>query len=54
MYGVNIYQNYPKGEFRLLETMYVYAKSREDAKKIVLEYAQEKYGGMNISVMNVN
>ena len=54
MYRVNIYEDYPGGEFKLLETYYCYARDRADAKLIALRYAQEKYKGRNVSVMNTN
>lgn len=54
MYRFNVYQDFPHGEFKLLETKGEYAESREDAKRIVLEYAKEKYKGIDVSVMNVN
>lgn len=54
MYSVNIYQDFPHGDFKLLETKYEYAEKREDAKEIVLEYAKNKYKDMNVSVMSVN
>ena len=54
MYRFNVYQDFPHGEFKLLETKGEYAESREDAEKIVYEYAQKKYKGMNVSVMSVN
>ena len=54
MYAVNIYQDFPNGEFKLLETEYVKADNREEAKRIALESAKEKYKGMNVSVINVN
>ena len=54
MYRFNIYQDFPHGDFKLLETKGEYAETREDAKKIVLEYAKEKYKGMNVSVLSVN
>lgn len=54
MYRVAIYQDFPHGEFKWLETKSTFADNREDAKRIVLEYAKEKYKGMNVSVMNVN
>lgn len=53
-YSVNVYQDFPHGEFKLLETKYTYAENREDAKRIVLEYAKEKYKDATISVMNTN
>ena len=54
MHRVNIYQDFPHGEFKYLETRAVWAEDREDAKRIVLEYAKRKYEGMNVRVMNVN
>lgn len=54
MYRFNVYQDFPHGDFKLLETKGEYAESREDAEKIVYEYAQKKYKGMNVSVMSVN
>ena len=53
MYAVNIYRDFVYGDFKLLETKYVYAKDRNEAKEIVLKYAIDKYGE-NVSVMNVN
>ena len=54
MYSVNIYEEYEHGEFRLLETYYCYAHNRAEAKLIAQRYAEEKYEGRKISVMNVN
>ena len=54
MYRLNIYENYPDGSFRFLESITTFAKDREDAKRIALEYAREKYPGKNVDVMNVN
>lgn len=54
MYIVNIYQDFPHGDFKLLETYYAHARDREDAKLIALRYAQEKYKDRKVSVTNVN
>ena len=54
MYRLNIYEDFPNGDFKLLETFFCYAKDRADAKLIALRYAQEKYKGRKISVMNTN
>ena len=54
MYRFNVYQDFQHGEFKLLETKGEYAENREDAEKVVLEYAKKKYKGMNVSVMSVN
>lgn len=54
MYRLNIYENYPDGSFKLLESFSTFAEDREDAKRIALEYAIEKYPGKNVDVMNVN
>ena len=54
MYRVNIYEDYLNGEFKYLETYHCYARDRADAKLIALRYAQEKYKGRKVSVMNTN
>ena len=54
MYRVEIYQDYPSGDFRWLEAYYTFAKDREDAKEIALAYAKEKYKDINVSVINTN
>ena len=54
MYCLNIYQNFPYGDFKFLETKYFQADSREEAKRIVFEYAKEKYKDRDVSVLNVN
>ena len=53
-YGVNIYQDFPHGEFKLIDKKWVYAENREEAKKKVLEIAKEQYKDMDISVTNAN
>ena len=53
-YGVNIYQDFPHGEFKFLDRKWVYAENREEAKKKVLEIAKEQYKDMDISVTNAN
>ena len=54
MYSLNIYEDFPHGDFKLLETYYCYAHDRAEAKLIALRYAQEKYKGRKISVVNNN
>ena len=54
MYRLNIYEDLPNGDFKLLETFYCYARDRADAKLIALRYAQEKYKGRKVSVTNTN
>lgn len=54
MYRLNIYEDYPHGEFKYLEPYACYAHDREEAKRIALRYAQEKYKGRNVSVSNTN
>ena len=54
MYSINIYEDFPHGEFKLLETYYCYAHNRAEAKLIALRYAEEKYPDRKISVMNTN
>lgn len=54
MYSLNIYEDFPGGEFKLLETFYTSADSRASAKEKALRYAKEKYKGRNVSVMNTN
>lgn len=54
MYRFNVYQDFPHGEFKLLETTGEYAENRKDAEKAVLEYAKKKYKDITVSVMSVN
>ena len=54
MYSLNIYEDFPKGEFKLLERFYTNADSRGSAKAKALEYAKEKYPDKNVSAMNTN
>ena len=54
MYRVNIYEDFEGAGFRYLETYACYAIDRADAKLKALRYAEEKYKGRKISVMNVN
>ena len=54
MYSLNIYEDFPNGDFKLLETFYCYARDRADAKLIALRYAQEKYKDRKVSVTNNN
>lgn len=54
MYSLNIYEIFEHGDFKLLETKYVYAENRDDAKRIVFEYATEKYKDREINVVNNN
>lgn len=54
MYSLNIYEDFPNGDYKLLETFYCYARDRADAKLIALRYAQEKYKGKKVSVTNIN
>ena len=54
MYRFNVYLDFPHGEFKFLETTGFFAESREEAEKIALKYAQEKYKDWDVSVMSVN
>ena len=54
MYRLIIYEDFPHGEFKFLETYACYAHDRAEAKLIALRYAEEKYKGKKISVMNAN
>ena len=54
MYGFNIYEDFPHGEFKKLESYYCSAENREYAYIIAFNYAKKKYPNKNVSVMSTN